>query len=880
MKHFSSHPWSLSEEVIIDTLKTDKQSGLSDAEAAKRLSEVGENIFEEEKAPSRLGIFARQFKNPLVLVLLLAVGLTVVMAEWVDAAIILFAVLINTGLGYFQEYKAERAIADLRSYILERSRVVRNGKEMEIDSRLLVPGDIVHVLSGDRVTADARLLEVTNLTVDEAILTGESLPVNKSIEALTDGAMLAERTNMIFAGTVAMDGSAYAVVTGTGYDTEIGRLAKLVSETEAEKTPLQIAVRSLAWVIIGVITLLVAVIFTVGLLQGQELYDLLLICIAIIVGSVPEALPIGMTAVLAIGVERIARKKGIMRSLTAAETLGSTTVVITDKTGTLTEAKMELVGITPLEKLLSKSFSAEKIDQRYSVEQKHILQLALFNSDVVIEDDTLPPEEWVMSGALLEQNIVQSAAKHGMRITSKDRSLVSLSLPFSSRYKFSVTSVPDELLPEAFRDGGRTHVILGAPDILLAKSSMSKDSYLQAEAIIASLSEQGRRVLGVAVASFPDGSNLQPDDIKDIKFVGTLGFVDPIRKEVPEALRQIADSGVKVVMATGDLPGTALAIGRSLGWDIDRTAVLTGAELQQLSDAELLEMSSRLRVFARVTPADKVRIAQMYQQSGEVVAMTGDGVNDGPALKAANIGIALGSGSDVAKGIADLVLLDNNFSTIVSTIKEGKLMLVNIKKIFVYLMSNALDEVVLIGGSILAGAAMPLTAIQIIWVNLCTGSIPAIAYAFDRQPMTEYGRQSKTLFDSTVKFLTIGIGLATSFLLLILYFVLLQLPISLETAQSVVFVCFSSYILAVAFSFCNLQKPLYSYSLTENKLLLWGVLAGFILIGLTIYLPFFQSLFGVVPLAWLWLLFAVVWIAFNVALVEVAKWIAYTKFVK
>jgi Ca2+-transporting ATPase len=331
-------------------------------------------------------------------------------------------------------------------------------------------------------------------------------------------------------------------------------------------------------------------------------------------------------------------------------------------------------------------------------------------------------------------------------------------------------------------------------------------------------------------------------------------------------------------MATGDLPSTAYAVGRSLGWDIEPSAVITGDHLQQLSDDELMEMLPRLRIFARVTPTDKVRIAQLYQRRGEVVAMTGDGVNDGPALKAANIGIALGSGTDVAKSIADLVLLDDNFKTIVSTISEGKQMLANIKKIFVYLMSNALDEVILISGSIIVGVAMPLTAVQIIWVNLFTGCIPAISYAFDKQPLSSNSRGAQVFFDNNVKFLTFGVGILSSVMLFLLYVTLLALAVPLEIAQSVLFVCFSAYILVVAFSFRNLEKPLFSYSLIENKPLVVGVLLGLVLIGLTVYLPFFQNMFKVTALGAGWMMFVVVWLAVNVALVEGAKWLSRTYF--
>ncbi len=876
MLEIPKHPWAISPPELQTAFETDLKDGLTNQVATSRLTVYGKNEFSIEKIPSALTIFLRQFKNPLILVLLVATTFTLALSEWVDASIIAFAILINTILGFFQEYKAERAIADLKSYITERTRVIRNGIELEINSHNLVPGDIVHLTRGTRVPVDARLIRTINLAIDESLLTGESLPVSKQLEELSDFTVLAERTNMAFAGTLVVEGSAYALVTKTGYDTEIGTLAQLAHTTTAEKTPLQIAVGRLTWVIIACISVLVLSIFILGVQQGQPVYDMILLSIAIIVGAVPEALPIGLTTVLAIGVNRIAKKKGIMRSLLAAETLGSTTIIMTDKTGTLTQGKMELVAIHPLEKLINNFNVSDDSQKHYSVLQKEILQLAASNSDVIVEDDSLPPKDWSMSGSILETNIVRAAAMHGILVTASDQEATRVKLPFNSKHKFSVSSLPLHLLPKAHGKYDRPHVIVGAPDVLLARADMAKDVYLKTLESIDAMSNAGQRVLGVAlVTPSTDKDNLHPDDIKNITFLGTISFFDPIRPAVPDALKRISDYGVRVIMITGDLPGTARAVGRLLGWKVGENSVVTGEQLSQLSDTDLLEMLPHIQIFARVTPADKVRVAKLHQSRGEIVAMTGDGVNDGPALKAANIGIAVGSGSDVAKSMADLVLINDNFETIVASIEEGKLMLANIKKIFVYLMSNSLDEIVLIGGSIVAGVAVPFTAAQIIWVNLFTGSIPAIAYAFDRQPELKANKSHKNFFDKTVLFLVIVVGVVSSLLLLALYFYLLYLEIPQEITQSVLFMCFSSYILAIAFSFRNLQAPVYTYSMMENRPLLGGVILGFVLLIMTMYTPFFQSIFHLAPLPAYWLLFVLIWISFNVLLVESAKWFAY-----
>ncbi len=872
------NPWALTTEALCTALETDARVGLTDTEVSVRLADFGKNDVAVEAPPSLFKIFFRQFANPLIAVLLVAVGLTLILGEWMDASIVAFAILVNVALGFIQEYKAERAIANLRSYVSDRARVIRNGHEIEIDAHRLVPGDILHVTHGVRVTADARLFQITNLLVDESILTGESLPVVKNTDLQHDATPLAERTNMLFAGTLAVGGSGYAVISQTGARTELGVIAELTKKTHSERTPLQHAVTKLTRVVVVVITVLVTGIFALGISQDHSVYDMLILSIAIIVGAVPEALPIGLTSVLAIGVERVAKRKGIIRSLVAAETLGSTTLIMTDKTGTLTQARLDLVNILLTEQMLNTTYDHTATRRRYSVEQKELLQLASTSADVLIEDETLHPNEWKMSGSPLETMIVRLSALFGKKISSTEKEHIHVRIPFASEHKFSVAHIPATLLPEAYDQYENPHVVVGAPEVLLARSSMDKESYLVLLKRIEDLSKNGFRVIGVGlVTPRLHTESLHVDAITDMTFLGILSFRDPIRPEVPDALARIYAHGVKVVMITGDLPGTARAVGNELGWDIKDNGIITGTELMQCSDEQLLERMPHIRIYARVTPTDKVRIVKLYQRLGEVVAMTGDGVNDGPALKAANIGVAVGSGSDVAKSIADLVLVDDNFETIVATIEEGKQMLTNIKKIFVYLMSNSLDEIVLIGGSILLGLAMPLSAVQIIWVNLFTGSIPAIAFAFDRQISVGADTGRGVFFDKVVLLLVGVIGVCSSVLLLALYAFLVYFEIPLAIAQSIVFACFGSYILVVAFSFRNLHAPLFTYPLFDNHALTFGVFLGLTLTFATIYTPFFQNIFNTVAVPPWWLLFIVGWLILNVLLVEGAKWVVNKK---
>lgn len=875
------NPWSDKPSDLEATLTTNLATGLTEEAARLRLSNTGENVFETKSKNGPFRIFFRQFTSPLIIILCVAAVITASLQEWLDTSIIAFAVLVNAILGFVQEYKAEKAIDSLNSYIKHRTRIIRGGREFEIDPRYIVPGDIIHITDGTRITADARIIKEINFTADEAILTGESLPVEKTSEILSETTALPERTNMVFAGTLGVGGSAYAIVTATGYATEIGMLARLVDETESEKTPLQQSLGKLTWAIIVLTAIAVTILFIVGIVQEREFSEMLVLSIAVFVGSVPEALPIGLTSILAVGVERIAKKKGILRSLTAAETLGSTTLIITDKTGTLTQADMKLVDIDTSEQLSAADFTPSNYDKKFTIPQKEILTLARAACDVAIENPEDTPDTWVISGDDLEADIVQAAGAHGIIETAADRSDIQIRIPFSSKYKFSVTRIPTSLLPDNLNQFEDPHVVMGAPDIILNRSHLSPERRAQLLKSVEEHSRYGRRVLGIGLLTpHIDPSSITIDHVKDVTFLGVLSFHDPIRPEVTDSLKRINAYGTRVIMATGDLPGTAIAVANEIGWDVTDANVLTGEQLQQLTDEDLIAILDRIHIYARVTPKDKLRITKLHQAQGEIVAMTGDGVNDSPSLKAANIGIAVGSGSDVAKSVADLILLDDNFKTIVSTIEEGKQILSNIKKMFVYLMSNALDELILVGGAIIAGVALPLSAVQIIWVNLFTGSLPAIAFAFDRQKMKETQETSRELFDRRVLFLTIFIGVVISLMLLALYLILLRNNVDVDLARSIIFASFGTYTLFISFSFRDLSRPIYKYSLIENKLLVYGVGIGLLLMIATFTVPFLQNVFDVQALPLPWLIFIVFWIILNIFVVEAAKWFANTFLVK
>lgn len=860
-------PWALS---VDDTLEIfhSKLSGITHEEADNRRKSLGENVIPSKKTGGPIAILARQFASPLIFILIGAASVTMFLKEWVDAGVIILAVLVNAGLGFYQEFRAERVLEKLTTYIKERTRVLRGGIEQEIDSSLLVPGDIILLSYGARVPADARVLSENSFSLDESILTGESLPVHKTPDTLTEGVVVAERKNMAFAGTLVIEGNATAIVTSTGEHTEIGRIAKLVSKTEHEETPLQRGLGKLAWYIFAGISVLVAIMFAIGISRGEDFFEMLLISAAVAVGAIPEALPIVLTIILAVGVERIAKKKGIIRSLSAAETLGSATVIMTDKTGTLTEANMKLVGIASKDALLNSTPQLSPLDSLHE-SQRVIMRAALASTYAIIENPNDPEKDWRYIGKPLEVNIARAARELGMNVGEIISTRRAPYLPFNSTNKFAVGE-----------DSEIGVIVIGAPDILANKSKLGKTDYEGIMASVQSLSENGARLIGIGVPNKTDAEKirsgtLRPIDIADIEFLGVLAFRDPLRADIKGALRSIEDLGVSVVMVTGDLKGTAVSVAREVGWDIRPGDVLTGEELKRLTDDELSAALAHVRIFARVTPEDKMRIALLFQKRGEVVAMTGDGVNDAPSLKAVDIGVALGSGSDVAKGVADLILLNDSFKTIVIAIEEGRRMILNIRKAFVYLLTNSLDEVFLVGGALIASLPLPLTALQIIWVNFATGGLPALAYAFEenRDRSSQKRKRDTKIFTTEVKVLTLGVGTVSSALLFALYWSMLSHGIPFIDAQSILFLCFACYVLIVAYSFKNLEKPLFSYPLFTNQYLNGSVLIAMTLIFLTYALPQAREVFelGLPPVSLLWIVG--VWLVANIGVVEIAKWL-------
>lgn len=845
--------WAMKAEEVFGILKS-QLSGLSEGEIAARIRTFGTNVISYKRRLGRARIVLNQFRNPLIFTLIVAWAITLFLREWVNSSVIAAAVLVNTALGFYQENKAETAIEALKSYIRTRARVKRAEREREIDASELVPGDVIRVSQGDRVPADARVFFSNSLETDESVLTGESLPVEKMANELPAGTAVPERACMVYGGTFAVQGFGDAVVVKTGNETEFGRIAALVEGKEREPTPLQRAMARFSSRAGLVLLALVVFLFVLGIASGKNVFDMFLIAVAVAVSAVPEGLPVALTMILAVGVQRLASRRGVVRRLLAAETLGSVNLILTDKTGTLTQGKMELARVLP----------HRKDDPRA---EKHLLLDAVLNSDVIIENPQENPSEWRMFGRALEVALVRGAAQRGVSFAERKEHKIIDRLPFGSERKFSAVMAHTE-------DHGHA-ILFGAPDILLAYTKLSADAKEAVLRDIEKLAITGERVLGVATKRVAkDHRKISISAPGDFDFAGLITFRDPLRFTVAGAIRRIKDAGVNTIIVTGDHKGTAEAVARELGMIDGKGAILTGDDLNYLKEEELAVRAREVSIYARVTPEQKVMIANLYKKLGAVVAVTGDGVNDAPALQSADIGVAVGSGTDVAKSAADLIILDDNFETIVAAIEEGRLITGNIRKVIVYLLSDSLDELLLIGGSLLAGLAMPINALQILFVNFFSDSFPAVALAFERGidgPGIAPKSIGRGLFDKEVKGLILVIGALSSLLLFILYFFLLGAGFAEDVVRTFIFASFSTYTLFLAFSVRSLDKSILRYNPFSNRYLVLGSGIGLFLTALVIYFPPLQAVFATVALPLPWLLAVVSVGIINIAAVELGK---------
>lgn len=846
---------------IEDTLKSlhAKEEGLSSEAVAKRLEQYGENKLPEPESVKWWTLIIAQIKSFLIIILLIAAGISIALGHPNDAYIILAAVLINVIVGYLQESKAEKALEALRKVITLDAKVVRNGDEEVIDATQLVPGDIIFLDLGDKIPADARLITTTNLHVNEAPLTGESAAVEKEIEAVDASAGVGDRSCMVYTGTTVTSGSARAVVTATGVQTEIGKIAQLLSSTETEATPLQQRLDKFAKQI-GILVLLVcAGIFVIGLIQGADLVDIFITAVAIAVSAIPEGLVVAVTIILAIGMQRILKRNALVRNLQAAETLGSTSVICTDKTGTITEGNMQVVSLVTHDNQFDTL--KEKAAERHKTGLLHELVFALNigmlcnDAHVAQTDDKL--HETTIVGNLTDKALLAAGMNIGLdhKKLSVDEPRID-TIPFSSKIKYMAT------LHQHPEKGMRMYV-KGAPERMISMSSKiragdKERNFTDAERKhfeekFIEFSSQGLRMLGLGYKDMPKGtSTLSEGDVSDLVFVGFVVIKDPLRAGIEKTFEKTAAAGIRTVMITGDHKLTALAIAKEVGMDVTEKNILEGDELRSMTQEQLNERVEEISVYARVSPEDKLNIIRAWKSKGKIVAMTGDGVNDSPALKAADIGVALGSGTDVAKETADIVLLDDNYETIVDAVEEGRGIFDNIRKVILYLVSDSFTEVVIVVAALMMGMPAPLTAAQILWINLVADGLPNVALtmeAGDPDAMKEAPRaKDEPVVNKEMKIMIIVISILTAVANLLVFYWYMQTTGDLALAQTVVFTAVAVDSLLYVFSVRTLRHNIFKSKPFSNPWLWAAVLVAFAVQLAAIYLPGLHKILGTAPL--------------------------------
>ncbi|MFZ5631779.1 MAG: calcium-translocating P-type ATPase, SERCA-type [Bacillota bacterium] len=860
--------YSLDVQKVCQELETDLQQGLDGEEAGRRLGHYGPNALQEQPPRSLFSMFIGQMKEILVLILIAAAVISGILGEWEDSIVILIIVVLNAVIGVFQENKAEHALKALKDMTKPAAKVVRSGKVLQISAEEVVPGDVVLLDAGDSVPADVRLIEAASLRANESALTGESVPVEKDPAVIGAGEVpVGDRKNMLFMGTTVTGGRGKAVVVETGMKTQLGRIAQLLHEAAPEPTPLQQRLSKLGKVLGVAAAVIVALVFFIGLWRGEDLLEMFMVAISLAVAAVPEGLPAVVTIVLALGVTRMSRRRAIIRKLPAVETLGTATVICSDKTGTLTKNEMTVTRIYVADRLFQVTGTGYAPDGKFldrdgnEISPLHdenlemILLGGLLNSDAQVEESGKGHR---VIGDPTEGALVVAAAKAGLSRESAGKDCPRLAeIPFDSDRKMMTTF---HRRGEAVRSFTK-----GAPDVLLGRcteimtgqgtTALNEEARSRLLEINSQFASQGQRVLALATRRWPAvPADLSPETAeRDLTFIGFFAIQDPPRPEVKEAVAVCRRAGIRTVMITGDHRETATAIARELDILQPGDESLTGGQLEQMGEEELKKIVNRVTVYARVSPEHKLRIVEALKHHDHVVAMTGDGVNDAPALKRADIGAAMGiSGTEVAKEASDMVLQDDNFATIVRAVEEGRTIYNNIRGSIQYLLSCNTGEIVAIFSALLLGLGSPLNPIQILWLNLVTDGPPALALGLEppqKGIMNRPPRKPKEgIFAEGVGIRILWQGMVIGLLSLASYWLALSWGRTMEEAHTMAFVTMAMSQLVHSFNVRSMEQSLFTMGLGTNRSLVYAFLASAAALFIVIFTPFLRGVFETVML--------------------------------
>lgn len=870
-----SNWWHLDIPEIIKNLETDASQGLSIQEAKLRLDKYGPNQLKEKKGRSPLSIFFEQFRDFIIWILIAAALISGFLKEWVDALTIIAIVILNAILGFIQEYRAEKSLAALKKLSSPTCKVIRSGQHSIIPSEDLVPGDLIELEAGDNVASDSRIVwHTANFAVLEASLTGESTPVVKINLKLENSPAdekqeipLADRANMVYMGTSVTSGKSRAIVVGTGMQTELGKIAGMVQEVKQESTPLQRKLEEFGKWIVYLCFVLVGLVFLLEWLRGGKLMDVFLTAVSLAVAAIPEGLPAVVTIALALGVHRMVKRHALIRKLPSVETLGSATVICSDKTGTLTKNEMTVQAVyagaknfqvtgTGYEPKGGFIYNGEQINvSAYPDLEKTLLSVVLCNGAELINNGS----GFKVVGDPTEGSLLTLAAKAGIWKEEKEKEF-----PFFDEIPFDSERKMMSIIRR--RKEGDIVFVKGAPDLLLGNcisiqenglarglSGEDRKNILQTNDRLA---DQAMRVLAVAYRNIDGlGGTYTPESIeKELTFVGLVAMMDPPREEAKAAIIECEKAGIKTVMITGDHKNTAVAIARELGFFKEGSLALTGEELDKLNEDDFYREIVRIPVYARVSPEHKLRIVRTWRKRGEIVAMTGDGVNDAPAVKEADIGVAMGiTGTDVTKEVSDMVITDDNFASIVSAVREGRGIYDNIRKFIHYLLSCNAGEILTMFVASLAGFPAPLLPIHILWVNLVTDGFPALALGVDPVNPNIMNYPPRPTNESVVTrqraFLMIAQGgFIAACSLLAFIFVFFVEKEGITRARTAAFIVLACSQLVHSFNCRNMTESLFKIGILTNKKLIAAAGLSFILQMAVIYVPFLQKIFKTEPL--------------------------------
>jgi len=862
-----------------------RKEGLTAVEVIKKLKEFGQNTLPQEKPYSKIRLFLSQFNSPLMYILLATVVISLSLKHYSDTIFIAVVLLINTTVGFYQENKANKSLLALKKMVKIRTKVWRDGNEKEIDSEELVVGDVVLLKAGDKVPADGRIIESKGLKINEASLTGESQAVEKKTDdIIPESAPLPERTNTVFMGTIVEEGRATIVVVATGINTQIGEIVSLLKETKERKTPLQKKIASLSRITGIFILSIIFAIVIIGYFTEKSFADIFVASLALAVSAIPEGLLPAITVILVLGMRRIFKQNGLVRKLATTETLGSVTVICTDKTGTLTEGKMQVSHIlTSTKELMDDNINGLAKGENANGVESHIstLKIATLANDAFVENPDAELQEWVVRGSPTEKALLLAGMQSGLNKQELEKQYPVLDrISFESDYKFAATFHRKD-------EKQNTLYVIGAPEEIIARSidldidgKTEKLGTAQADKLIKkleTLTQKGLRVLACAHKNYDAEIKYQnlTELVKDLSLVGFIALKDPLRQDAKDSILITKKAGIRTVIVTGDHKLTAKAIAEEIGLEAKDENIIEGKELETISDDELKKKSKIISIYARVSPRHKLRIVDALQANGEVVAMLGDGVNDAPALKSADIGVAVGSGTDVAKEVADLVLLDDNFKTVVKAVEQGRVIFGNVRKVFVYLMTNDFSELFLFLASMAMGFPLPLLPAQILWINLVEDGFPDIALTTEQETkgvMDEKPRNPKEpILNRPLKLWMTAIFFITGLAAFLSFFFLWKLTGDLHKTRTIVFALMCLDSLVFAFSVRSFKRTIFRKDIFSNRYLVGAVIIAAILLVGAVYLPPLQKLLATQPLGiteWL--------IIFSISTIEILL-IEYSK---